>query len=62
MVSATIRIIELRPKCIVMKDEKTLDSFSLSPFPNSNVINQEIAADNDPDSMENMATTPPTTL
>ncbi len=43
-------------------EQNTLCNFSPSPFPNSNVINLDIAADNDPLSIENIATTPPTTL
>ena len=42
--------------------ENILFSLVLSPRPNSNVMKRLMALDNDPDSNENIATTPPTTL
>ena len=47
---------------IVTEAEKILLSLLWSPFPNSYVMNRLMAADNDPDMTENIATTPPTTL
>ena len=47
---------------MVTEEENTLFNFSLLPVPNSNVMKRDIAADNDPDNIENIAPTPPTTL
>jgi hypothetical protein len=47
---------------MVTEEENTLFNFSLLPVPNSNVMKRDMAADNDPDNIENIATTPPTTL
>lgn len=62
IVSPKIRIIAANIICICIEHEKTLITFALPPFPNSNVINLLIDEDSDPDSIENIATTPPTTL
>ena len=47
---------------MVTADENIFSSFSLLPVPNSYVINRLMAADKDQESMENIATKPPTTL
>ena len=47
---------------MVTDEEKIRLSLGKFPFPNSKVMNRLMAADNDPESIENMVTTPPTTL
>ena len=61
-VSANTRMMALNPIWIVTEEENTLFNFSLFPVPNSNVMKRDMAADSDPDNIENIATTPPTTL
>ena len=60
--SINTTIINDNKSCIVTEAEKILLSLLWSPFPNSYVMNRLMAADNDPDMTENIATTPPTTL
>ena len=47
---------------MVTVEENTFFNLSLSPLPSSKVINRLVAADNEPERRENIATTPPTTL
>ena len=60
--SINITIINDSSNCIVTDAENILLSLLWSPLPNSYVINLLMAADNDPDMTENIATAPPTTL
>ena len=53
-------IINDSKSCIVTEAEKILLSLLWFPFPNSYVMNRLMAADNEPDMTENIATTPPT--
>ena len=61
-ISPIITIIKESPNCMLILVENMVFSFSLSPFPNSNVINLLIADVNEPLSMVNIATIPPTAL
>ena len=50
------------PICILTLVEKIVFNFFISPRPNSNVMKRLMALDKEPETKENIATTPPTTL
>lgn len=60
--SISTTIINDSKSCIITEAEKILLSLLWSPFPNSSVMNRLMAADNESDMTDNIATTPPTTL
>ena len=55
-------MIVANPNWIVTDEEKIFFNLSVLPVPNSNVRKRLIAALSEPLSIENIVTTPPTTL